>query len=137
MDSLFVGVCYNYRMKESLKTFCECLLKDPSVKGGKSFLDIWKPFSKKYEIDFGPEDVISQLRALQSVNSVFDKDWDPNWGIYLMAQEGSSKKYEVFRVLGGSKRDSKTFNGLEEALNYKIELILDEVSSSLDSLRRM
>lgn len=124
-------------MKESLKNFCECLLKDPSVKGGKSFLDVWKPFSKKFEIDFGPEDVIAQLRTLQSVNNLFDKEWDPNWGIYLMTLEGPQKRYEVFRVLGGSKRDSKTFGHLEEALRYKITLVLDEVGSSLDSLRRM
>jgi len=131
------NVCYNEDMRESLKNFVECLLKDPSVQGGKRFMDIWKPFSKKHEIDFPPEEVVQQLRKLESVAPLFDREWDPKWGIYLITKEGPPKSFEVFRTMGGQTRDKKTFHQLEDALTYKISLVLDEVGSSLVSLKRM
>jgi len=131
------NVCYNENMRESLKYFVECLLKDPSVQGGKRFMDIWKPFSKKHEIDFPPEEVVQQLRKLETVSTLFDREWDPKWGIYLITKEGPPKTFEVFRTMGGQTRDKKTFHQLEDALIYKISLVLDEVGSSLVSLKRM
>ncbi len=124
-------------VKESLKMFTESLLKDPCVKGGKDFLENWRPFSKKHVIDFGKEDVFQQLRSLQAVSNLFDKEWDPNWGIYLLTHDGPTKRFEVFRTMGGHKRDIKSFSNLEEALLYKITLVIDEVGSSLESLKRM